>query len=239
MILTRDEEHNLPRALTSLPRGMAIFVLDALSRDRTLDHARAAGATIVQRPWSNFVDARRFALAQVTTPWILILDADEALDDRLRDAIGAASDEANGYMVRRTTYFCGKILRMWRDEPLLRLFRTDRARIEAYPTVGGSAALHERVLCDGRVAQLAGTLLHYSYPDMLTYRTKFARYTAIEAGGVRGSLRKALGASALVPIRGMLYLLRQNAWLDGPRGWYVAIASACYPAAVAWKALRQ
>lgn len=237
VVLTRDEEHNLPRSLTSLPRGVSILVLDAGSRDHTLDHARSAGATVIERPWTNFVDARRFALAQVTTEWTLMLDADEALDDRLRDAIGAAGDTIDGYTIRRTTYFCGKPLRMWRGERLLRLFRTDGARVEARPTAGGSAALHERVLCDGRIGELPGTLLHYSYPDLNSYRTKFALYTAIEASGITGSLKLALGASLLTPMRAMLYVLRRNAWLDGPRGWYIALASACYPAAVAWKAL--
>ena len=87
VVLTRDEERNLPRALTSLPRGASVFVLDAGSRDHTVQFARGAGARVVQREWTDFVDARRFALSQVETPWTLMIDADEALDDVLCDAI--------------------------------------------------------------------------------------------------------------------------------------------------------
>src|SRR5215469_15972869 len=108
VILTRDEERNLPRALTSLPKGMRVMVLDALSRDHTVQFARGAGADVVQREWTDFVDARQFALSQVKTPWALMLDADEALDDVLREAIVHAGDDVDGYRVRRTTYFCGK-----------------------------------------------------------------------------------------------------------------------------------
>lgn len=238
LILTRDEERNLPRAMTSLPHGVATFVLDAYSNDGTVAYARGAGATVEQREWTDFVDARRYAISRITTPWLLMLDADEALDDRLRDAILNADGDADAYVVRRTTYFRGKPMRMWRDEPLVRLVKTREARIEALPAAGGDAALHERLACDGRLAELDGTLLHYSYDDARSYREKFARYTAIEAAATRSSLATLLGAAALVPVRFVSHLLRRGALLDGPRGWYVAWYSALYPAVVRWKALR-
>jgi len=231
-ILTRDEERDLPRAITSLPHGVRILVLDALSTDRTAAYAAGAGARVIERAWTNFVDARRFGFTEITTPWTLMIDADEELDDRLRDSIVAASGDDDGYVVRRTTYFHGKPMRMWSGEPLLRLVRTKSARIE-------DTALHERLVCDGSVAELAGTLLHYSYPDRRSYREKFARYTAIEALAQRANPLRWLGQSLLVPLRFANGMLRRGAVLDGPRGWYVAWNSARYPAVVAWKAIAQ
>jgi glycosyltransferase involved in cell wall biosynthesis len=238
VILTRDEERNLPRALTSLPRGMRVLVLDACSRDHTVQFARGAGAEVVQREWTDFVDARRYALAQVKTPWALMLDADEALDDVLRQAIVRAEGDVDGYRVRRTTYFCGKPMRLWRDEPLLRLFRTGSARLESKPATGADVALHERWECDGPCGDLAGTLLHYSYPDVATYRKKYERYTAIEASGSDPSIGRLFEACLTTAIRFPYFLLAKGALLDGPGGVYVAYRSATYPAAVAWKALR-
>lgn len=231
-ILTRDEERDLPRAISSLPHGVAILVLDALSTDRTVAYAIASGARVIERRWNGFVDARRYGLAQITTPWVLMLDADEELDDRLREAILAAPDDADGYMVQRTTYFRGKPMRMWSNEPLLRLVRTAAARID-------EAVLHERLICEGTVRELRGVLLHYSYPSGSSYREKFARYTAIEALAQRAKPLRWLGEAALIPPRFVNNLLRRGALLDGPRGWYVAWYSALYPATVAAKALRQ
>ncbi|HTU70510.1 MAG TPA: glycosyltransferase family 2 protein [Candidatus Baltobacteraceae bacterium] len=237
-ILTRDEERDLPRAITSLPHGVSILVVDALSADNTVPYARASGARVIERRWTDFVDARRFALAQIATPWTLMIDADEELDDRLREAIVRASDEADGYVVRRTTYFRGKPMRLWKNEPLLRLVRTNAVRVEARPAAGGEAALHEFLVCDGVVRELDGTLLHYSYPTARTYREKFARYTAIEAAAEHTPPWRLLRESALVPPRFAHALLWRGALLDGPRGWYVAWYSAVYPAVVAWKAIR-
>ncbi len=212
-------------------------MLDAGSRDHTVQFARGAGARVVQRDWTDFVDARRFALSQVESPWTLMIDADEALDDVLREAVLEASPEADAYRVKRTTYFCGKPMRIWRNEPLVRLFRTDRATLEAHPAAAGAAALHETWSCDGTVGELPGTLLHYSYPDVAAYRTKFDRYTTLEAEGMRGSLFGWLAACGTSAVRFLWLLFVRGALLDGPRGWYVAYRSAAYPAVAARKAL--
>ena len=220
-----------------MPRGVKLLVLDACSDDHTVQFARAAGARVVQREWTDFVDARRFALGQVETPWALMLDADEALDDVLRDAIVAAPATRDGYRVRRTTYFCGKPMRIWRDEPLLRLFRTDRATLNAHPAAAGFAPVHEAWSSDGDVGDLPGELLHYSYPDVATYRRKFDLYTELEAQSIRGAAVAFLvGCAAAVPRLAWL-LVGRGALLDGPRGWYVAYRSAVYPAVAAAKAL--
>jgi len=229
-ILTRDEERDLPRAITSLPHGMPVLVLDAHSTDRTTAYARDAGARVIERAWRGFAEARSFGLGQIATPWMLSLDADEALDDVLRDAILAADGSAGGYVVRRTTYFRGKPMRLWRDEPLLRLVRVAAARVEDVP-------LHERLQVEGAVRELPGTLLHYSYPDAASYRAKFARYTSIEAQALGRDPVRVLAALLLLVPRFARNLFVRGAIVDGPRGWYVAWHSARYPLAVALKAL--
>ena len=232
LILTRDEERDLPRAMTSLPHGIAVLVLDAHSADNTVAYASGAGARVIERAWTGFAEARRYGLAQIVTPWTLMLDADEELDDRLREAILQARSDADGYLLRRTTYFRGKPMRMWSNEPLLRLVRTSAARVE-------EVALHEHLLCDGEVRELGGVLLHYSYPDARSYREKFARYTALEALALPGDPLRVLREGLLALPRFANNLVRRGALLDGPRGWYVAWYSALYPAVVAWKAVRQ
>ena len=218
--------------MTSLPHGMPVFVLDAYSSDGTVAYARAAGASVEERAWTNFVDARSYALSRITTEWTLQIDADEALDDRLRDAILEAPQDVDGFVVRRATFFHGKRMRMWSDEPLVRLVRTRQARIEAQPTTGGTGAVHERLVVNGPTRELRGELLHYSYADHAAYRDKFATYTSLEAAG---SHANALRESAMLLPHFAKNMLVRGALLDGPDGWFVAWQSALYPLIVAMK----
>lgn len=213
---------------------MHVLVLDAQSRDRTVEFARSAGAEVVERAWTDFLDARRYAASLVRTAWTLAIDADEALDDALRDAIASAAEEVDGYVVRRTTFYCGKALRMWRNEPLLRLFRTGRARLESAASSG--AAVHERWVCDGPVSELRGTLLHYSYPDAASYRAKYDWYTSLEARALRRSPGAVAWEWLLSWPRFFALLFRDGAILDGPRGVAIAFASARYRYVAARKA---
>jgi hypothetical protein len=166
-----------------------------------------------------------------------MIDADEVLDERLREAIVAADADVDGYELSRTTYYCGRPLRLWSGERLLRLFTTTRARLQAAPAAGGEAQLHERWICDGRIGVLDGTLLHYSYPTHALYREKFEYYTGVEAGGTRGSRQNWFTQVALTPVRFAWYALARCAVLDGAAGLRVAWWSAAYPAIVQWKAL--
>jgi hypothetical protein len=197
------------------------------------------GAMVETRPWHGFVEARRYALTRVETPWTLMLDADELIDERLREAIVAAPDTVDGYRVRRVTTLCGVPVRTagWSAEYLLRLFRTGRARVLSN-SVGGSADLHERWVCDGKVRDLPGALIHESYPTLASYRAKFARYTTIEAAELRPSRLALARELSLFPIRVVWSILRYRGWNDGWRGLFVAWQSARYRIVVRAKALR-
>jgi glycosyltransferase involved in cell wall biosynthesis len=218
---------------------MRVLVIDHASTDRTREIARERGAEVIERPWEGFVAARRFALTQVRTPWTLMIDADEALDDRLREAVTAAGENFNGYLLARTTYYCGRPLRMWRNERLLRLFRTKDARVEASPKAGGSAHLHERCACEPPIGTLAGTLLHYSYPSHAAYGAKYDWYTSIESHGLPASGGKAAAELLRVFPRFVWYVFGKGALADGPAGVRIAWLSAMYPAMVRIKAFRR
>ncbi|MBD5634615.1 MAG: hypothetical protein IAI49_09070 [Candidatus Eremiobacteraeota bacterium] len=120
----------------------------------------------------------------------------------------------------------------------MRLFRTARAVLVARPAAGGEAQLHERWTVAGGVGELAGTLSHYSYPTLAAYRSKFSRYTSLEARGVRPSLTAVARAVVVAALRMPWYLVVRGGWRDGWRGAFVCVASASYPVAVAFKALQ-
>ena len=81
VILTLNEERNLPTCLASIAGCDDVIVLDSGSKDQTAEVARAAGARVVVNPFENFAAQRNFADHTVAFkhPWVFHLDADERM----------------------------------------------------------------------------------------------------------------------------------------------------------------
>jgi len=81
-MIVKDEEDRIGHCLASV-QGLVdeIVVLDTGSTDRTAEIARGLGAQVAVHSWTgDFSQARNAALARCTGDWILVLDADEAID---------------------------------------------------------------------------------------------------------------------------------------------------------------
>ena len=105
-MIVRDEEANLGACLESVAGAVdEIVVSDTGSVDRTRDIARAHGAVVVERAWTDdFAAARNHAIDHATKDWVLILDADETVDiasrPRLREVITTTRAAALAVRVR-------------------------------------------------------------------------------------------------------------------------------------------
>lgn len=81
-MIVKNEEKHLPRCLASL-QGLAdeIVLVDTGSTDSTVAIATEFGAKVFHHVWSDdFAAARNASLARCTGDWILVVDADEAID---------------------------------------------------------------------------------------------------------------------------------------------------------------
>ena len=114
IILTHQEELNLPHALRSLDGlDCAIFVVDSGSTDQTVQIARACGAQVVTHEFESQARQLNWALdtLPLTAMWTLRLDADEHLTDDLVQEIGLvvanAPADVAGYLIKRRVYFWG------------------------------------------------------------------------------------------------------------------------------------
>lgn len=81
VMIVKDEEAVLARALESVRWVDQIVVYDTGSTDRTVEIARQFSDTVITGYWDDdFGAARNRALAHATGEWILVLDADETFD---------------------------------------------------------------------------------------------------------------------------------------------------------------
>ena len=95
LILTKNEQQDLPGCLASVAWSDDIQLYDSLSTDDTLAIARRAGAHITQRPFDNWAAHQNWGLRNIRFkhPWVFYIDADERMTPELVRAVQAASED--------------------------------------------------------------------------------------------------------------------------------------------------
>lgn len=230
LVLTRNEETNLPHVLASLaPWVDELVVVDMHSEDGTRAIAESFGARVVLHEPVGFADpARPFGVAQCRGDWVAMLDADELvpvpLARRLREV--ATEDTVDAVFVPRNDYMLGSLLSGtgWAHDEQLRFFRPSAVvftqRIHAFIEPAPDA----RVLHLSR--ELAMT--HFNYTDPEQFVEKLNRYTSIEADQAPDRRAGALRATwAGIREFGLRYV-RLGGWRDGWRGYYLSVFMAFY-----------
>lgn len=87
-MIVRNEEANLERALSSIPASYEKVVVDTGSTDATMEIALRLGAKVACFTWiDDFAAARNYSFSQATGQYILVMDADEALDKNIEKQI--------------------------------------------------------------------------------------------------------------------------------------------------------
>lgn len=231
ILITKNEASNVDACLASVAFADETIVLDGASSDDTAERARRRGATVVVRgDWPGFGAQKQRALDLAAGDWVLSIDADERVTPALAEAIRrVVADAASGrpvadaYALSRRSRFCGQWMRHgdWYPDRVVRLFRRGRARFS-------DDTVHERLVVDGRVASLAGELLHETMPTLDDAIDKMNRYSAGRAAdmaraGRRGGLARALGHGAWAFVRG--YVVK-GGFLDGRLGLVLAASIA-------------
>ena len=234
-IIARNEAHRIARCLQSVAFADQIVVLDSGSTDDTVAIARGLGADVEVTPdWPGFGPQKNRALARCRYRWVLSIDADEQVSDALAAEILRVLREAPaeatvaGYWLRRSSRYCGQVIRhgLWGNDRVLRLFERQRGRFT-------DARVHESLVCDGETRVLEGILVHDSVDSPEDARSKARRYAflgaeALRARGRGGSLQGGVHAGWSF-LRG--YLLRAG-FLDGRFGLTLARLNA---AGTFWK----
>lgn len=181
LILTFNEERNLPVCLASTAGCEDVVVLDSGSTDRTVEIARDAGARVFTHPFENFAAQRNHAHAAIgfRHPLVFHLDADECLTPELAAECAKLDADAplDGYYAAPKMMFDGQWLRRCTDYPAWQA-RCVRARGFRFIQVGHG----QREAPDMRMGFLRSSYLHdISVRDASEWETKHRGYAGEEA----------------------------------------------------------
>ncbi|TNE56212.1 MAG: glycosyltransferase family 2 protein [Bacteroidetes bacterium] len=182
VIITFNEEKNIARCLESL-QGVAddIVVVDSFSKDRTRAICEEFGVCFVEHAFEGHIEQKNWAITQAQYPHVLSLDADEALDETLRQSIIQVKNNWNsdGYYMNRLTNYCGKWVHHcgWYPDRKLRLWDSRKG------AWGGDNPHDKYELFEGdqNTSRLHGDILHYSYYTREDHYKQVEYFTTILA----------------------------------------------------------
>jgi glycosyltransferase involved in cell wall biosynthesis len=252
LILTKNEQQDLPGCLESVRWSDDIHLYDSVSSDRTVEIARNAGARIVERPFDNWAAHQNWGLRNIRFkhPWVFYIDADERVTPHLNQAMLAAvraPGEHVAFRVQRRDFFLGTWLKHVQASPYyIRLFRPEFVRYERL--------VNPVTLVDGPIGQIDGLLDHHPFSKGISHWiARHNSYSTLEAQQIldnrRGrapfSIRKAflerdfnerryhqkelfyrLPARPLVKF--LLLYVGKRGFLDGRAGFTYAMLQSMY-----------
>jgi len=251
LILTKNEEQDLPACLDSVAFSDDVHVFDSESTDRTQEIARARGAHVTVRHFDGYAKQRNAAMQlPFKYPWVLVLDADErptpALIAEIARTLPITPETTAAYRIRRRDFLWGT----WLQHAQMSAFYVRLIRVGH---VQYTRDVNEVAEITGNIAELNEPFDHLPFSKGIThwvakhnhYSTREAELLANRDFVHEASLHQALfgpdfharriAQKAIFyqmpgrPIIKWLYMMfLRGAILDGPAGVMYATLQSIY-----------
>lgn len=192
IVITGNEVNNIADCLESVKWADEIIVVDSESKDATVELARKYTDKVIIKKWQGFSKQKAFALEQASNEWVLSIDADERVSEKLKhEILNLDYDDTVGYRIPRENYFLGKHITTcgWGQDKQLRLFIKSK-------TVVSDKSVHEGFIIDGKRGDLINPLIHHTHVSIQKTMEKVNSYSSLEAFDL--SNKKKSGGTAIV-----------------------------------------
>lgn len=179
-IITRDGAKSLPECVKSAQRiaDDIVVVVDSRTTDNTAQIAQSLGARVFIHKFDDFSIQKNFAAAKASGDWILAMDDDETISDKLAEEISTIlpTTDCVAFGIPRLNYIFGKAMYHTNWEPEadthIWLWRKNMGK-----WVG---VVHEELVVNGKVQKLHGQKIHHSYKTVEEFIDRANRYTSKE-----------------------------------------------------------
>ncbi|PIY72047.1 hypothetical protein COY87_03045 [Candidatus Roizmanbacteria bacterium CG_4_10_14_0_8_um_filter_33_9] len=191
IILTKNEEKNIERALKSVQFCDEIIVVNDESTDGTINKIldfkfktlnKSKIILLKKELKENFAEQRNWAMTKAKNEWILFLDADEEISLQLKNEIVemVTTNSKKAYSLRRRDYFWGNELKYGEikeanKKGIIRLIKKGIGK-----WVG---TVHEEFIPNtiGMVGRVKGYINHYPHQTISEFISDINIYSTIRA----------------------------------------------------------
>lgn len=233
VINTLNAERLLEKCLQSVAFADEIIICDMHSEDKTVEIAQKYGCKIFYHERCGYAEpARNYANAQVTSDWLLVLDADElvtpSLAQYLKDFANNPPVDVVALEIPRETFALGQKLRCMYQSKLKRFWKKGACEYKAHVHNIPENLYGKSTKIDPKRHELA--IQHYHIESLQSYIEKTNRYTdfemeRFEAKGTKFKLMKLLTRPLFEFFK--FYILKQG-FLDGICGLIICTMNAQY-----------
>jgi glycosyltransferase involved in cell wall biosynthesis len=257
VVMTKNEERNITRCLTSVANFAEVFVVDSASTDRTEAIAQEFGAHVIQFRWNGaYPKKKQWCLEHLpfSHDWVLYLDADEQVYPETAleiEGVVRSDPREVGFFVGYDYHFMGRTLRHGHRIYKLVLLKHQCGRFVDYDDLDVESMWevegHYQPVAQGPTGILRNRMLHKDHDDLFHFFEKLNRYSDWEATlrsrnalrhptqAVKSRLRKAVQTLGdRTPLRWLAILLYsyifKAGFLDGRAGLDYAMALSIYHA---------
>ena len=228
-IITLNEEDKIRQCLESL-RDVAdeIIVVDSLSTDNTKLICEEFGVKFIEQKWLGYSEQKNLANNIASHDWILSIDADEVLSEKLKKSILKIKDSDTDtdviFSFNRLNNYCGKWIHHsgFYPDKKIRIWNRKIGKWEGI--------VHEVIKFSTKVKEvhLKGDLLHYSYAKPEDFEKQVFKFAELRA---QHYFDKGKKYASLLKIISPIYFFIQHyffrlGFLDGKEGFVMCKVAA-------------
>jgi glycosyltransferase involved in cell wall biosynthesis len=225
-IITLNEQGHIRECINSLKDVCdEIIVVDSNSSDETVAIARSLGAKIVLQDYLGDGFQKNVVLKHAAFEWILSIDADERLDDEMKESIKKikkATSHPEAYSFKRKNYigerwikYCG-----WYPDECTRLYNKNATK---FKELMGHSSVESK-----DVKLLDGNIIHYSYKNYHDLLNKTNRFSSRGAKMLLEKNKKANGFSPFLHFMSAFFrkYFLQRGFMQGLDGLTISLTAS-------------
>ncbi len=222
VIIVKNVVKTITNTLNSTKDFTNVVIYDNGSTDKTLEIVKSySNVNVIKGEFLGFGPTKNKAATYAKNDWILSLDADEVIDDKLLNCLQTITLKPKiVYSIFRKNFYKQQhIKHCWGNDVIVRLYHRGQTNFN-------NKRVHEKVLTSGMPTQLlSGSICHYSYNSVSDFIAKSDIYASEFA---KDNIHKKHSSPLKAVISGGVAFLKtyilKRGFLDGYPGLVIAFS---------------